>query len=468
MLFNSVEYLLFFCSVLALSWLTVGLPRVRIWILLLASYYFYVSNNHWLILLILASTQIDFVAGLAIAGTQNQVLRKRWLVASVVTNLGILGTFKYFNFFAQSVADIAQASGVTLDWVDLNIALPVGISFYTFQSMSYTIDVYREKIPVERSWLRFSFFVAFFPQLIAGPIVRASEFLEQTHVSPKLNAEELDEAMLRIFRGLFKKAVVADFLGIYADAAFSSPGQVDTLAAWVGVYAFAFQIYFDFSAYTDIAIGCARLMGYRFPENFRQPYMASSITDFWRRWHISLSSWLRDYLYIPLGGSRVATQSRVYRNLMITMILGGLWHGAAWHFVLWGFIHGSWLSVERMLGVGHKEPTARYPGLRTFLVFQGVVLTWIPFRAESNELMWELLRRLVAFDAPEQISRGSALVLAIVTLGWLAQWAAERFEPAQFMRRLPIPIKGLAYACVTATVVVASSESSEAFIYFRF
>jgi len=472
MLFNSSEYVVFFLAVLSLTWLVVGFPRLRLWLLLLASYYFYASNNHWLIMLILISTQVDYVAGLVIARTQSQRTRNAALVASIACNLGILGTFKYFNFFAASLVGLANGAGWNLSWVDLHIALPVGISFYTFQSMSYTIDVYRGRIPAEPSWVRFSFYVAFFPQLIAGPIVRASHFLPQLSEPPQLDRDTFEQALFLVMRGLFKKIVLADFLAHYADAAFNTPGAVNVAGAWIGVYAFSLQIYFDFSGYSDIAIGCSRLCGYRLPDNFRRPYMASSMADFWRRWHISLSSWLRDYLYIPLGGNRMPGKAGVYRNLMITMLLGGLWHGAAFHFVLWGLLHGLLLIGERMLGLAREDPEK--DGFswrllaRRFVLFHVITFTWLIFRSENATLLGELLDALIPGSGTVVITAGMALAGAVIAGGWLAQAVCEYVDVDRRFLGLPVPVKGLLYAGGTFLILVFNAGGPTPFIYFQF
>jgi len=471
MLFNSLEYLQFFFIVLTTSWALIGLPKLRIWLLLLASYYFYASNNQWLIVLILFSTQIDFLAGKRIAKTTDRVTKKLWLVASIVSNIGILALFKYFNFFASTVAMLSSLIGLKLDWVDLNIVLPVGISFYTFQSMSYTIDVYCERIEPEKSWSRFAFYVSFFPQLIAGPIIRASIFLPQTYQRPKVDLTDIENALYRIFRGLFKKIVLADLLAVYADTVFSNPSSVDSLTAWVGLYAFAFQIYFDFSAYTDIAIGSARLLGYDFPENFNRPYVAPSLSKFWRRWHISLSSWLRDYLYIPLGGNRMKTNMGTYRNLMITMLLGGLWHGAAWHFVFWGGLHGCYLITERILAEAAIHPLRNANNvIRTLFTFHLVLLAWMLFRVENNQHLVGLLQTLLAFDYNGSITYGMLLTIFIVIGNWLCQYLGEKgwLNDIEWFSRMPVTFKAVIYACVSIIVLIMNSESPQPFIYFKF
>jgi len=471
-LFNSLEYFLFFTLVLGASWALIRRPKLRIWLLLLASYYFYVSNNRWLILLILASTQIDYWVALRIEDSDDTVRRKNLLLVSLIGNLGILGFFKYFNFFAGTFADAGQLLGLPVTWKAWNILLPVGISFYTFQSMSYTLDVYQGRLKAERSWTRFAFYVAYFPQLVAGPIMRASEFMPQIP-RPTLDAESFDTAVVLIARGLVKKIVFADFLASYADPAFDRPETVSQLHAWLGIYAFTFQIYFDFSGYTDIAIGCSRLMGYQLPDNFNLPYMAVSFSDFWRRWHISLSTWLRDYLYISLGGNRVSSQAKVYRNLMITMFLGGLWHGAAWHFVLWGVIHGLYLVIERRFGLNlTTQQAAGRPAwrmlLRRLLVFHGVVFTWLAFRCQDLPRFFELLRALVGSEVPPVITRAFLVAVGICVFGWLTQWIGLRRDLSADFQRLPAPAKAVAYLAVVVAVSVFNSEGAQAFIYFQF
>jgi alginate O-acetyltransferase complex protein AlgI len=468
-LFNSLEYLYFYSVVLTLFWLLLGFPKLRIWVLLLASYYFYASNNHWYIFLIIISTQVDYFASIMIEKTNSLRQKKYLVVLSLTINLGILAFYKYFNFFASTVADLSGAAGIQMSWVDLNIILPVGISFYTFQSMSYTIDVYRKRIQAERSWYRFAFFVSFFPQLIAGPIVRGRDFLPQTYHKPKLNQAALEEALFRIFRGLFKKIVLSGFLAIYADRAFDSPGDISSLTAWVGVYAFSLQIYFDFSGYTDLAIGCARLMGFHLPENFRRPYSAISITDFWRRWHISLSSWLKDYLYISLGGNRMKTKLGVYRNLMLTMILGGLWHGAAWNFILWGFLHGLFLSLEKAFGLAGNNVVGFFQrAIRGLLIFNLTCLLWMVFRAEDTKTLLILWNKLVLFENTEAVTIGMILVFLLLVSTWFWQLLAEFQNLEQFFHRLPIPVKGGVYASIWVLIMIFNSGESQPFIYFRF
>ncbi|NGZ06961.1 MAG: MBOAT family protein [Magnetococcales bacterium] len=472
MLFNSVEYLLFFCIVLLLSWLLVGLPRLRIWVMLLASYYFYYSNNSWQIILILFSTQLDFMLGLLISHSNNPRKRKLWLGFSVLSNLGLLFYFKYYNFFAESTAMLASLIGIRLNWVDLNIILPVGISFYTFQSLAYTIDVYRGILPVERSWYRFAFFIAYFPQLIAGPIVRAEEFLPQIDRTPRLDSMAFSESIRRIFLGLFKKIILADLLATHADLAFNSPHEIDSIRSWIGVLAFAWQIYFDFSGYTDIAIGSARLMGYTLPENFNAPYAVRSITAFWQSWHMTLSRCLRDYLYIfALGGNRMPTRTGVYRNLLLTMLLAGLWHGAAWHFVLWGGLHGLLLVLERATGKNtpNIHPHASWQdGWHRLGMFILIMLLWIPFRSDNLELMIVLLKKMFLWDAPPNITLNMVFVVILAMVAWLTQWLTRSADWQRWWSRLPLTLQAALCALTFTGIMVFNSTEPEPFIYFRF
>lgn len=472
MLFNSFEYFVFYLAALALCWALVGFPKLRIWILLLASYYFYVSNNHWLIVLILISTQIDYIAGIRIDSSRSPATRRWFLLLSVATNLGILGFFKYYGFFAETVVDMAAVVGLRLSWTDLNIILPVGISFYTFQSMSYTIDVYRRHIPAERSWSRFAFYVAYFPQLIAGPIMRASQFLPQVPKKPAMTPARFESALVLIVMGLIKKIVLGDLLGRYADPMFNSPEGASAFQAWLGLYAFTFQIYFDFSGYSDIAIGCSSLMGYDLPDNFRRPYMAVSFSDFWKRWHISLSSWLRDYLYIPLGGNRMKTRFGTYRNLMLTMLLGGLWHGAAWHFVLWGFLHGGYLAVEKMVGSA-AVTTASYRSrkslfLKRIMVFHAVVLTWLVFRCEDMTALGHYLTALIRFEPVDGVTVGMLACAGVILFGWAAQWINEIASIPERFQAMPVVLKGAIYAAAVVLIMVFNFDGPRPFIYFRF
>jgi alginate O-acetyltransferase complex protein AlgI len=469
MLFNSLEYFLFFSFVLAVSWLTAGWFRFRTYFLIAASLYFYTSNNSWQVLLLITTTTIDYFASLLMGRTQDKRFRSLLLGISVASNLGMLGYFKYYNFVGESFAYLSNSLGFHRDWVDANILLPVGISFYTFEALSYTIDVYRGKIKAEIDYNRLAFLVSFFPHLIAGPIVRAADFFPQIGKRPTMSVANLELAVYLLAIGLFKKIVLADGLAPFADDAFNRPHEIGSLATWIGVYAFTFQIYFDFSGYTDIALGSAKLLGYELPPNFNRPYAAASIMDFWRRWHISLSSWLRDYLYISLGGNRMKTSWGVYRNLMLTMVLGGLWHGAAWHFAAWGSLHGAWLSVERMWAGRNNPPPISKVGtaLRTIAVFHGVAVLWMVFRARSMMQLWNVVT-VMASSIPSQISVGMVGACGIMIWAWLAQVVTERVDVKARFLLLPTPLKIIPYLACAGLVFILNSETPKAFIYFKF
>jgi alginate O-acetyltransferase complex protein AlgI len=345
-LFNSLLFFAFLAIVLPLYFSLKG--RGQVLLCLIASYVFYGAWDWRFLGLIALSTIVDYCVALKLEASEAPAVRKRLLILSLALNLGLLGVFKYYNFFIGSFRDLLTSLGFSPGELTLEIILPVGISFYTFQTLSYTIDVYRREIRAERSLLRFATFVAFFPQLVAGPIVRASDFLPQLYVTHRFHRVRALGGAAQMALGFFKKIVVADSAALVVETVFTEPSVHTSIGLIVGVVFYAFQIYGDFAGYSDIAIGLARVMGFKFPPNFRQPYVSQSFSEFWTRWHISLSSWLRDYLYIPLGGNRHGTLA-TYRNLMITMLLGGLWHGAEWKFVIWGGLHGAYLILQRFL-----------------------------------------------------------------------------------------------------------------------
>lgn len=394
MLFTQLEFLLFFIAVLSLAWLT-RRRATRHFVLLLASYYFYAYWDYRFCGLIVLSTLVDYCVAKGIVSTGNRKIKGGLLAVSMAVNLGLLAFFKYFNFFIDSAAPILESLGVGTS--SLSIILPVGISFYTFQTLSYTIDVYRGVIKPVESWLDFALYVSFFPQLVAGPIVRASEFLPQLQRVPSWSRRRFYGGAQQMLRGAIKKVIFADRLAEMVDVVFSGPELYSGLTLWIAALAYACQIYYDFSGYSDMAIGAAKMLGYRFPVNFRHPYLASSLSEFWRRWHMTLSRWLRDYLYFSLGGSRQGTM-KTYRNLILTMLVGGLWHGAAWTFVVWGLLHGVGLSVERWCRTQGKVFANRmglspdplgsklsWIGALINAIFALVVviLGWILFRSEN-------------------------------------------------------------------------------------
>ncbi len=390
MLFDAVPYLFFLALVLPASWLVRG--RARQGLLLAASYLFYGWWDWRFLGLIALSTLIDYVCAIRIESARERDGDGRGFVTfSVVSQLLILGYFKYAGFFVTSMQDALQAIGVATEPLHLSIVLPVGISFYTFQTMSYTIDVYRREQAAERDPLKFALFVAWFPQLVAGPIERASRLLPQLDGERRFDAKLAADGVLLILWGLVKKMLIADRAALIVDRVFDgAPGTHGALDWYVAAIAFAIQIYGDFSGYTDIARGTSRLFGVELLLNFKHPYLAIGPRDFWRRWHISLSTWLRDYLYVSLGGNRRGVW-RTRINLFLTMLLGGLWHGAAWHFVAWGTYHGVLLGIERALGIAKtEEPRLGVRLVRILLMFQLTVFGWVLFRVKSLAVLGDV------------------------------------------------------------------------------
>lgn len=472
MLFNSLTFAWFFVLVFAGAW---SLRRQGAWrhlFLLAASYLFYANWSPRFLILILWSTGLDYVIGLALERSQRTSRRKLYLLFSLVGNLGVLGFFKYWGFFTAETVALLNSVGFDAHLPTLKIVLPVGISFYTFQTLSYTIDVYRKRMPAEPSLLRFALFVAFFPQLVAGPIVRASRFLPQLRDTPTLSLEQMRSGLALMFWGLTKKVLIADFLGATVVQGFwDAPGTATSgLGAVFAIYAYAFQIYGDFSGYSDMAIGAARLLGYELGDNFRSPYRALNPSDFWQRWHISLSEWLRDYLYIPLGGNRLGT-FKTYRNLALTMLLGGLWHGASWMFVLWGAFHGALLIGHRLWcqARGESDPTqlnAVQSTLRRAGFFQLTCLGWILFRSSD----WAECKA-VLFALGKPTAWGS-----IGTLQWVVLVSAilvhclprpRKVQVRNAFTQIHPALQGALFALLIGLVWNASGLG-QPFIYFQF
>ena len=465
MLFNTPQFFAFLAIVLIAFYFS---PRSwRRVILLAASYFFYMSWIPKFILLLLALTVIDYTAARWIARTESLRSRKIALIVSLSANLGLLGFFKYYNFFA---ANIAHLLGKPEGEFALSIILPLGISFHTFQSMSYVIDVYRrEQKPIVNP-IDYALYISFFPQLVAGPIVRAREFFGDLYQWQAPNSAEVLRGLLLVILGLAKKMVMADQFAQVANNYFRDvAGHPGLLAAWSGVVAFGIQIYFDFSGYTDMAIGMALLLGFHFPVNFRRPYLASSITDFWHRWHMSLSRWLRDYLYIPLGGNRHG-RLMTYRNLMLTMLLGGLWHGASWNFVVWGGYHGTLLSVERMFGLKRAPEenhwTIFYP-IRAILTFALVMIGWVFFRAVNFHDSIFVLQQMFTGNIGSMFLMRWQIDLALITL----LLALLEEKKAWFERVVIGP--AWAYGAVCALLLLSVellgyTEAAVPFVYFQF
>lgn len=468
MLFPTLRFALFFSIVLPLSWAL--MPRPRLWkpFIILASYVFYGSADVRYVLLLAGCTAWNQALAVAIDRARGCERLRSWLLAlALVGDLGLLGWFKYYGFFVTSVASWLGRLGLGVPLPLLQVALPIGISFYTFQAMSYVIDVRRGTMR-PASPVDFALYLSFFPHLIAGPIVRASELLPQ-FVSPRDPRRiEAARAFALICGGLLKKVLIADPIATrLVDPVFGSPALYTRWDIVAAVYGYAVQIYSDFSAYSDMAIGLALLLGFYFPANFDRPYAAVTLRDFWRRWHMSLSRWLRDYLYIGLGGNRRGT-FQTYRNLFLTMLLGGLWHGAAWHFVLWGGLHGAGLGAERAWDAARGTSRVRRPWLRWLLTFQFVCLAWVVFRADSLATVGELARGLLdgggtaAVTPPIVLAIAAGLVLQFVPRTWITSAWAE------FGRWAPVP-QGVALSLVLVVVgATLSGQGVAPFIYYRF
>lgn len=472
MLFNSTEFLVFLGAVLVLYYRL--RHRAQNAMLLAASYLFYGWWDARFLALLALSTIVDFFCARAIHASDDP-RRRLWLLRlSLCVNLGVLGFFKYFDFFTASTVELLGALGIEASVPLLKVVLPVGISFYTFQTLAYTIDVYRGSgVPAQR-FLDFALYVGFFPQLVAGPIERARALLPQLESPRRIEAADWTAGIQLLLLGYFKKVCIADGVAPYVDRAFADPSALSAPDLWLASYLFAIQIYGDFSGYTDIARGVGRLLGVRLSVNFRQPYLSSSIADFWRRWHVSLSSWLRDYLYIPLGGNRTG-RWHTYRNLMVTMLLGGLWHGAAWHFVLWGALHGISLAVHRAV-TGRTVSTAvderrAHPfvlGLKILATFQLVCLFWVFFRADDASGAWTFLTGMFGMPGVPSVellvtTLGTGLLLLAVDAPC---WWYQRELP--FAQRGPAWAWGLAFAGMLLAISFIGEPSVRPFIYFQF
>jgi alginate O-acetyltransferase complex protein AlgI len=474
MLFCSEAFFLFFAIVFALYW-AMPWQRARVWLLLIASFYFYASWNHWLALLICVSTVIDYFLARGIDTWQSPAGRRFLLVLNLVGNLGLLCYFKYANFFLHSVEEGLRAAGASASLPVLQVILPVGISFYTFEAINYMVDVYRGKTRAERDLSHFMLFITFFPHLVAGPIVRAKDFLPQIRRPKHWDWARIQLGSEYFLMGLFKKLAIADRMVVFVDPVFENPAAYGTEAIWRAVLAYALQIYCDFSGYTDMAVGAAHMLGYKLAPNFNMPYLASNISEFWRRWHISLSSWLRDYLFIPLGGSR-GSEWQTARNLMITMTLGGLWHGASWNFVLWGAVHGLLLIGHRLF----RTVASRLPGLEhvlhsrlgtaasVALTFFTICCTWVLFRATSFETIAIVFERMVIPSTGLQSAAAPPSLLYLYLVVGLCHYLAYQKWFKRGTNWLPGQVIGFGYCAVLMLALVFSPKSGQAFIYFQF
>jgi D-alanyl-lipoteichoic acid acyltransferase DltB (MBOAT superfamily) len=470
MLFTSIQFVVFFLVVLALNQPLRRWPLLQKLMLLVASYYFYAQWNWHYLFLVWFSTVVDYTIGLRLPRSPSP---RRLIIISVIVNLGFLAIFKYANWLIDTFNGGAAVLGSNVHITPLDVILPVGISFYTFQSLSYTIDVYRGVMQPRRNFLDYALAVAFFPQLEAGPIVRAREFFAELDGPKRVQLADVQRALVLIAFGFAKKMVFADSLAVIADSVFDHPAGAGFWNTLLAIYAFALQIYCDFSGYTDIAIGCALLLGIRFPQNFNYPYIAQSIQDFWRRWHMTLSRWLRDYLYISLGGNR-GSAARTLVNLMITMLLGGLWHGASWNFVIWGGLHGMYLVIERV-GLSRwqlwQSPSRAMALVRWFVTFHLVCFAWIFFRSRSLTGAVQMIGNLLhgATAALRDFSQEHHLGIMLLIALMLATHFFNGYRNTK--ERLGVdrgPRFAAAMTLVLLLLILFTPNHSAPFIYFQF
>ncbi|HEV7428430.1 MAG TPA: MBOAT family O-acyltransferase [Thermoanaerobaculia bacterium] len=475
MLFNTWTFAVFAPTFALLYFLAHG--RSRLWVMLIGSFLFYAWWDWRFLFLLLFISLVAYAIGLVLDDGGDPQLRKRLLQLSIVVDVGVLGFFKYFNFFADSAARVSAALGLPVTYDALKIVLPVGISFYVFKTMSYTIDVYKGVQEPEHDLLRFTTFVVFFPELVAGPIVRASRLLPQMKRDHPFDSDRMMSALALIASGYVRKVVIADSLAPLVDVRFNDPSSHSSLSLLIGVYFYAAQIYSDFSGYSNIAIGLGRLFGFDLGINFDRPYWSRSFSEFWTRWHVSLSTWLRDYLYVPLGGNRGGTWMTV-RNLMITMLLGGLWHGAKWTFVAWGALHGLYLVSERVVGspIGRIARALRIPRLvcdvlLVLVVFHLTCLGWVLFRASSFTRAWEIVHGIASLRG---MSFDSVPQKFLVIKGMMLAGALFVFEAATFLTNsvrsfLQRPVIRLSFIAACIWVLLTfGTFSGNTFIYFQF
>lgn len=474
MLFCSRQYLLFFVAVFAAYW-ALPWPRVRIWLLLAASVGFYASWNEWLAAVVCLSSTADYFFARGIDHFERRRGRQILLGLSLAMNLALLAWFKYANFFLRSLEDALSAAGATASMPVLKIIVPIGISFYTFEAISYTVDVYRRRIAAEKHFSHFLLFILFFPHLIAGPIVRARDFLPQIGRHKRWDWARLNLGVQFFLLGLFKKLVIADRMALFADPLFANPEHFNTAAHWSGMLAYALQVYCDFSGYSDMAIGSAHMLGYKLTKNFDLPYAAPNIAEFWRRWHISLSSWLRDYVFLPLGGSR-AGEWKTYRNLFVSFTVCGLWHGAAWPYVVFGVIQGLLVSVHRVFQrFCQARPTldrllASHPGTaaRVTLTFVTFCLTLVIFRAPTLSSGFAMLAHMLTWHAGGGHSLPMLALWLPALVVYIAHLVAEQGGWRRPFMSLPSPVRGLSYAATLTLALIFNPGADTAFIYFQF
>jgi alginate O-acetyltransferase complex protein AlgI len=469
MLFNSIGFIAFLLVVLAFYYSPVKWTHKK-GFLLLASYVFYALWNPPLVILLWISTFVDWTAGNKLYKEDNPRTRNLWLLLSLIVNLGFLAFFKYGGFLLGNFTFLLSSVGIDYQAAAPDILLPMGISFYTFQTMSYTIDMYQKKTKPAKTFLDFALYVTFFPQLVAGPIVRSSELIPQFYEPKRANAQQFTWGAFLLTLGLFLKVVLADSLMAgNSDGVFGAGKIVHSLDAWAGTLAFSGQIFFDFAGYSTCAIGIALMLGIVLPDNFRYPYAAIGFSDLWRRWHISLSSWLRDYLYIPMGGNRRGPV-RTYVYLMITMLLGGLWHGAAWTFVAWGALHGIYLAIERLFRGRIRIRHTFISGLLlALLTYMCVNITWVFFRAEDFQVAMDMLRSMFGLHAGEKVLQllDIQIVFIVTAVLFLTHYLMRNTSVKEVAAKLPWYVLSIIWAVMLFFVVTAQS-SGEQFIYFQF
>lgn len=480
MLFNSIGFIIFFPIVFLLYWYATGRRlKAQNILLMVASYYFYACWDYRFLFLLIFSTLLDYFSGIKIYNAVGRKKKLFWLWLSIGINLGFLGIFKYYNFFVNSFAEGLSALGFSAHFTTLNIILPVGISFYTFHGLSYVIDIYNEKITPEKNFIDYSLFVSFFPLLVAGPIERATHLLPQIKAPRVRDNDKLADGFRQMLWGFFKKIVIADNCAEYANMAFNHPGDHTGSTLVMGAVFFAVQIYCDFSGYSDIALGAARLLGFDLLRNFAFPYFSRDIAEFWRRWHISLSSWFRDYLYIPLGGSKVSTAKKV-RNTFIIFLVSGFWHGANWTFIIWGLLNALYImpsiifNTNRnhlgMVAQGKLFPSVK-EGLSIVLTFALTVLAWIFFRADSVGAAFSYLGNIFTGDLFTIPYKFNLDLFIIVTLFFMAEWLqrskqhALQFEPGTNLKYYGITVIS---SVIVWAIFLWGNFGNKAFIYFQF
>jgi alginate O-acetyltransferase complex protein AlgI len=472
LLFNSLHFIFFFVLVFHLYWLLN--KRNQNILLLAASYYFYGCWSVKFLSLIMLSTVVDYYCGMKIFKFKEQKQRKRYLLISLTTNLGFLAIFKYFNFFITEFNHLLSILGISSIGSSLNIILPVGISFYTFQTLSYSIDIYKGKLKPTTDLLSFSLFVSFFPQLVAGPIERASHLMPQMLRQRSFNMSQVASGFNLIIWGLMMKLLIADNLAILVNKVYSSPHDYSPAMIFLGTICFAFQIYCDFAGYSNIAIGCSRMLGFDLMKNFNQPYIATSLTEFWKRWHISLSTWFRDYLYIPLGGNK-SSRIKVFRNILITFCLSGLWHGASFNFLIWGAIHGVFLCIEKMYS---NFKINVYKPVKIIFIFYIVCLAWIFFRADDLSTSVYIARKyLNLFEVFNglggiyfYVKSEPTLLIGFTSVFFMESihYISKRKNIHQAMFDSPKGLQFIIYLVFITILYYLRPLISEEFIYFQF